>query len=70
MSESVATQLLQILAQDGIRRVLGVVGDSLNGTTEALRRQSDIAWVHVRHEEVKRSSISRPQTYGVDRQSP
>ena len=52
MSENVATQLVQTLAQAGVRRIFGVVGDSLNGVTEALRRQSDIAWVHVRHEEV------------------
>ena len=29
-----------------------MVGDSLNGMTDALRRQTEIAWVHVRHEEV------------------
>jgi pyruvate dehydrogenase (quinone) len=52
MSENVATHLVQTLAQAGVKRIFGVVGDSLNGITEALRRQSDIAWVHVRHEEV------------------
>ena len=52
MSENVATQLVQTLVQAGVKRIYGVVGDSLNGMTEALRRQSEIAWVHVRHEEV------------------
>ena len=41
MSENVATQLVQTLAQAGVRRIFGVVGDSLNGLTEALRRQTD-----------------------------
>ena len=35
----------------GVRRIYGVVGDSLNGLTDALRRQGRIDWVHVRHEE-------------------
>jgi glyoxylate carboligase len=34
------------------KRVYGVVGDSLNGPTDAFRRQGKIEWVHVRHEEV------------------
>ena len=52
MRDNVATQLVQTLAQAGVRRIFGLAGDSLNGITEALRQQSDIAWVHVRHEEV------------------
>jgi pyruvate dehydrogenase (quinone) len=30
----------------------GVVGDSLNGLTDVIRRNKDIAWLHVRHVEV------------------
>jgi hypothetical protein len=30
--------------------VYGIVGDSLNGFTEALRRRGDMAWIHTRHE--------------------
>ncbi len=52
MSENVATYLVQTLAGAGVKRIFGVVGDSLNGMTEALRRQTAIDWVHVRHEEV------------------
>ncbi len=52
MSDNVATQIVRTLAEAGVRRIFGVVGDSLNAITEALRRQSDIEWVHVRHEEV------------------
>ena len=35
----------------GVRRVYGLPGDSLNGFTDALRRDGGIAWEHVRHEE-------------------
>jgi pyruvate dehydrogenase (quinone) len=39
-----------MLAQAGVRQIYGVVGDSLNPLTDALRRSS-ITWVDVRHEE-------------------
>jgi hypothetical protein len=48
---NVADLLIQILHQSGVRRVYGLVGDSLNGATESLRKQRDIEWIHVRHEE-------------------
>ncbi len=34
-----------------MKRVYGVVGDSLNGFTDALRRRKSIDWIHMRHEE-------------------
>jgi pyruvate dehydrogenase (quinone) len=49
---NVAAVIVETLKQARIKRIFGVVGDSLNGLTEELRRQNDIAWVHVRHEEV------------------
>ena len=52
MSENVATQLVKTLTLAGVKRIYGLAGDSLNGITEALRQQSAIAWIHVRHEEV------------------
>jgi pyruvate dehydrogenase (quinone) len=39
------------LLQAGVKRIYGVVGDSLNGFTDALRRLEKIEWVHMRHEE-------------------
>ncbi|MET0321294.1 MAG: ubiquinone-dependent pyruvate dehydrogenase [Duganella sp.] len=51
MSSTAADYLASTLAQAGVRRIYGVVGDSLNGFTDALRRQQSIAWVHMRHEE-------------------
>jgi pyruvate dehydrogenase (quinone) len=52
MAKSVADQFAATLAAAGVKRVYGIVGDSLNGLTDALRRQGKIEWVHVRHEEV------------------
>ncbi|WP_436407886.1 ubiquinone-dependent pyruvate dehydrogenase [Dyella japonica] len=44
----VVTETLHVA---GVRRIYGVVGDSLNGITDSLRRRGDIDWIHVRHEE-------------------
>jgi pyruvate dehydrogenase (quinone) len=52
MSRSVADQFVEVLALAGVKRVYGIVGDSLNGLTDSLRRQGKIEWIHVRHEEV------------------
>lgn len=52
MTRTVADQMVASLDAAGVRRVYGVVGDSLNGFTDALRRHGGIEWVHVRHEEV------------------
>jgi pyruvate dehydrogenase (quinone) len=50
--KSVAEQFAETLAAAGVKRIYGIVGDSLNGVTDAIRRQGKIEWVHVRHEEV------------------
>jgi len=52
MAKTVADQFAETLEAAGVRRVYGIVGDSLNGLTDALRRRGKIEWVHVRHEEV------------------
>src|SRR5712691_6429119 len=51
MSRTAADYMAQALAQAGVKRIYGVVGDSLNGFTDALRRLKSIEWIHVRHEE-------------------
>jgi pyruvate dehydrogenase (quinone) len=51
MPTRVADQLAQTLVAAGVERVWGIVGDSLNGFTEALRK-TPVRWMHVRHEEV------------------
>ncbi len=52
MARSVADQFVETLAAAGVKRIYGIVGDSLNGITDAIRRHGKIEWVHVRHEEV------------------
>src|SRR5499425_2945130 len=49
---TVADQFAETLAAVGVKRIYGIVGDSLNGLTDAIRRQGKIEWIHVRHEEV------------------
>jgi pyruvate dehydrogenase (quinone) len=49
---TVADQFAETLAAAGVKRIYGIVGDSLNGITDAIRRQGTIEWLHVRHEEV------------------
>jgi pyruvate dehydrogenase (quinone) len=50
--KTVADQFAETLAAAGVRRIYGIVGDSLNGLTDSIRRQGKIEWLHVRHEEV------------------
>jgi pyruvate dehydrogenase (quinone) len=52
MAKTVADQFVETLAAAGVKRAYGIVGDSLNGLTDAIRRQGKIEWVHVRIEEV------------------
>jgi len=48
---TVADKIVATLKTSGVRRIYGIPGDSLNGFTDALRRDGDITWEHVRHEE-------------------
>jgi pyruvate dehydrogenase (quinone) len=51
MSRTAAEYLVESLEKAGVKRIYGIVGDSLNGITDALRRRKSINWVHMRHEE-------------------
>ena len=51
MNRTAADYMAQALAQAGVKRIHGVVGDSLNAFTDALRRMKSIEWIHLRHEE-------------------
>ena len=52
MARIVADQFVETLVAAGVKRIYGIVGDSLNGLTDAVRRHGKIEWIHVRHEEV------------------
>ncbi len=49
---NVAEKLVEMLVQAGVKRIYGVVGDSLNSIVDAVRRTEGIEWVAMRHEEV------------------
>ncbi|MGI5493703.1 pyruvate dehydrogenase [Microtetraspora malaysiensis] len=49
--QTIAEQFVDILGQAGVRRIYGVVGDSLNPVIDAIRRAPGMDWVQVRHEE-------------------
>lgn len=48
---TIADAILDILKAASVKRIYGIPGDSLNGFTDALRRDGTITWQHVRHEE-------------------
>jgi pyruvate dehydrogenase (quinone) len=52
MATTVADQMVETHAAAGVKRIYGIVGDSLNGFTDALRRHGGIQWLHVGHEEI------------------
>ena len=51
MAHRIADELIRRLAEAGVERIYGVVGDSLNPVTDALRLNTKVKWVHVRNEE-------------------
>ncbi|MGO1850310.1 ubiquinone-dependent pyruvate dehydrogenase [Microbacterium sp.] len=48
---TIAENIVRTLRANRIDRVYGIPGDSLNGFTDALRKDGTIRWLHVRHEE-------------------
>src|SRR5271168_3079802 len=51
MARKVADLLWEMLANAGVKRCYGIVGDALNPVIDALRRNGKTEFVHVRHEE-------------------
>jgi pyruvate dehydrogenase (quinone) len=51
MARKVADVMWEMLANAGVKRCYGIVGDALNPVIDALRRNGKIEFVHVRHEE-------------------
>lgn len=52
MKKTIADVLVEALLNAGIKRIYGIVGDSLNAVLDSIRRSGKIEWIHVRHEEV------------------
>jgi pyruvate dehydrogenase (quinone) len=51
MAQKVADVLWEMLVSAGVKRCYGIVGDALNPVIDALRRNGQIEFIHVRHEE-------------------
>ncbi len=51
MAKKVADLLWEMLANAGVKRCYGIVGDALNPVVDALHRSGRIEFIHVRHEE-------------------
>jgi len=51
MSGKVADLLWEMLANAGVKRCYGIVGDALNPVIDGLHRNGRIEFIHVRHEE-------------------
>jgi len=47
MAHRVADELIRRLVEEGVERIYGVVGDSLNPVTDALRLNGKVKWIHV-----------------------
>lgn len=51
MAYTVGEQLIDVLYSAGVRRIYGLVGDSLNPIVDAVRRKENFEWIHVHNEE-------------------
>lgn len=52
MRRTIADSIVESLLNSGVKRIYGIIGDSLNALLDAIRRSGEIEWIHVRHEEV------------------
>jgi hypothetical protein len=52
VAKTVADQFAETLAAGDVKRIYGIVGESLNRLTDSIRRQGKIEWIDRRHEEV------------------
>ena len=44
---TVATHLVEALVNAGVKRIYGIVGDSLNSIVDAVHQNKTIEWIHV-----------------------
>lgn len=50
-AKTVADQVVEMIADAGVKHLYAITGDSLNEVNDAVRRNGKIEWIHVRHEE-------------------
>jgi hypothetical protein len=63
MNSNIAELIVKTLAAAGVKRIYGVVGDSLNGLTEALRKQKVVNWIMVEIQAGSRVCMGRRQAH-------
>ena len=51
MGKTISERLVEWLVEQGVERIYGIAGDSLNPVLQAISREPRLRWVHVRHEE-------------------
>jgi pyruvate dehydrogenase (quinone) len=51
MAKTIAELIIETLRNAGVKRIYGLPGDSLNGFTDAIRKDGTLEWIHVRNEE-------------------
>jgi pyruvate dehydrogenase (quinone) len=51
MAKTIADLIVETLKAAGVKRIYGLPGDSINGLTEAIRKDGTLEWAHVRNEE-------------------
>jgi thiamine pyrophosphate-dependent acetolactate synthase large subunit-like protein len=51
MARNVCEELISILQGVGVEKIFGVTGDALNPLLDGIRRQDQLRWIAVRHEE-------------------
>ena len=66
MAQNVADVMWEMLAKAGVKRCYGIVGDALNPVIDALRRNGQIEFIHVRHEEYGVfAAVAVPEQLGI-----
>lgn len=51
MKKKCSDQIVEMIQDAGVKRVYAITGDSLNAINDAVRRNGNVEWIHVRHEE-------------------
>ena len=64
--KTAADQFAEILATAGVKCIYRIVGDGLNGLTDAIRRQGKSDWLHGRHEDTASFATGSPSRWQRD----
>lgn len=51
MADTIAKVIIDTLIKAGVKRIHGIVGDSINALVDEVRKSEEIEWINYRHEE-------------------